>query len=253
MAERPLGGGEGYRTTGPFGGEERINRYESADRVRWGPILAGVFVALSVSALLGLIGLAVHAAIWDPAQPAGEAAGWGWTIWGIVVLLLSFGAGGWIAARSSAIGSQQNGLLNGAMVWAVAVPVMFWVLTGTFGAIMGPAAMMAQAMPDQEVEQIFAMPAEGQEQQPQQQQQQQPVDPQQAQEAMNLAAWGTVIALLLGLGAAAAGGFLGGKADEPQDRDRYRGRREPDRGPDVDTGPSTHTTTTRSTPPPSEP
>lgn len=248
MAERPLGGGEGYRTTGPFGGEERIDRYENKDRVRWGPILAGVFVALSVSALLGLIGLAVHAAVWDPTQPAGEAAGWGWTIWGIVVLLVSFGAGGWIAARSSAIGSQQNGLLNGAMVWAVAVPVMFWVLTGTFGAIMGPAAMMAQAMPDQEVQQIFAMPAEGQEQQ-QQAQQQQP-DAQQAQEAMNLAAWGTVIALLLGLGAAAAGGYLGGKADEPPQGRRHD--RDRDRGPDIDTGSGTHTTT-RSTPPPSEP
>lgn len=224
MAERPLGGGEGYRPAE----QEQVTYW---DRVRWGPILAGVFVMLSVMTVLGLLGLAVQAAVADPMAP-GEAAGWGWTIWSIIVLIVSFGAGGWIAANSAAVRSQQSGLLNGAMVWAVGVPVMFWVLTTVFGAVMGPAAMMAQGA-DIQMEQIYATPAE-----PEQQQQQQPEAEADAQEAINIATWGTLIALLLGLGAAAGGGYLGGRPHTGEHR--KRGRAPEERGGPGTTPPSSN-------------
>lgn len=228
MAERPMGGGE-ERPVG-YGRYEKdyVARYETdysyRDKVHWGPILAGVFVALSASAVLGLLGLAVGAAVWDPTAAQEEGFGWGATIWGTIVLILSFGAGGWIAARSSAAPGEQIGVLNGAMVWAVGVPVMFWVLTGTFGAIMGPAAMMAQGMSDAQADQIYATPRA----QPEAQQQQEPaMEPEQAQEAFNIAAWGTLIALLLGLGAAAGGGYLGGAGRGREHREHEHHERGP--------------------------
>lgn len=215
-------GGEG----GPVVDTERYGTgHVYRDRVRWGPILAGVFVALSVSALLGLLGLAIGATAWDPQAQQGEAFGWGFAIWGVIVLILAFGAGGWIAARSASVpGEPTAGLLNGAMVWAVGVPVMFWVLTGTFGTIMGPAAMMAQSMPEQG-QQTYATPRED----PQAQQPADQVEPEEAQTAVNTGAWGTLIALLLGLCAAAGGGYLGGASGDDrhkhrQDRDRDRDR-----------------------------
>ena len=84
------------------------------DRVRWGPILAGLFAAMSVLIVLSVLGLAVGLSNVDAGdRPANFGIGAG--IWGAVSALLAFFFGGWMAARTSAV-RVGNGALQGSMV-----------------------------------------------------------------------------------------------------------------------------------------
>src|SRR3954467_15377992 len=82
------------------------------DRVRWGPILAGTFAALTALAVLNTLGSAIGLSAWDPGDDARRFA-IGAGIWGVISLLLSFGIGGFIAGRSEALRGSGNGMLNG--------------------------------------------------------------------------------------------------------------------------------------------
>jgi len=53
------------------------------------------------------------------------------TIWGGIVLLISFFVGGYVAARTSAPGGLLYALVNSAMVWAVSL--VFGVLLAAIG------------------------------------------------------------------------------------------------------------------------
>lgn len=170
------------------------------DRVRWGPILAGLFAALSTLALLGVLGVAIGLTAYDAGDP-GTRFGIGAGIWGMISALLAFGVGGWVAARTAAVRGESNGMINGAMVWAVAIPVMLFMAAGGMASMMGPASEMATD-PAPQVMGYAQPPADtgisGQ-----------TVDDVTTGAAWS--AWGTLIALLLGLGAAAGGGYLGAR------------------------------------------
>jgi hypothetical protein len=112
------------------------------DRVRWGPIWAGIFTALSTLAVLGVLGLAIGATVYDR-NDSGRAFGIGAGIWGVLSYLIAFALGGWIAARSAIVAGSRNGLLNGSMVWAVAIPLMLFVLGGGLAAAVGAASNVA--------------------------------------------------------------------------------------------------------------
>jgi hypothetical protein len=151
------------------------------DRVRWGPIFAGLVAAMSTLILLSLLGLAIGLTAWDGTGALanfGLAAG----IWGAVSALLAFMLGGWVAARSSAVGGQGTGAFNGAMVWALTLTFMLFLIGGGVGPLLGMAGTEVTGA-------AVVVPVE-----------------QAAQ-----AAWGTLLPLLLGLGAAALGGFLGAR------------------------------------------
>jgi len=110
-----------------------------ADRVRWGPILAGTFAAMTALAVLSALGAAIGFSRYDPGDNASRfAVGAG--IWGIISMILSFGFGGWLAARSAAIHGHNGGLLNGFMVAAFGIPCLFLFL-GSATALMTHAAI----------------------------------------------------------------------------------------------------------------
>ena len=104
------------------------------DRVRWGPILAGLFAALSTLTLLSVLGLAIGLTAWDRGDNT-RAYSIGAGIWSIITALISFFVGGWLAARSAAAAGERNGVLNGSMVWAVAIPLMLFAVGGGFAAL----------------------------------------------------------------------------------------------------------------------
>ena len=112
------------------------------DLVRWGPILAGLFAALSTLATLTVLGLAIGASTFTPGASLGNM-GLGAGIWGAVSALLAFGVGGWLAARSAAVGGHSNGILNGAMVWFVAIPLLLYLLSSGIGNLVGAAGSAA--------------------------------------------------------------------------------------------------------------
>lgn len=109
------------------------------DRVRWGPIWAGLLTALSLFLLGSLIALALGALSVDAraadADDASRASG----IASAVIAALAFGIGGFIAAKTAAARGRGNGLLNGFLVWALAVPLLLYLASQGLGALLGAA------------------------------------------------------------------------------------------------------------------
>lgn len=115
---------------------------EYHDRVRWGPILAGLVVAISsqlvlsgLGAAIGLTGIANSGAPRSDALGTGTAVG----IWSIISLLVSLFLGGWITARACGPMTRSTALLNGAILWATTLAVSAWLLSsgvsGAFGIV----------------------------------------------------------------------------------------------------------------------
>src|SRR4051812_20837546 len=102
------------------------------DRVRWGPILAGVLAALTTMLLLGLLGLAAGLTAVDARQAststgtAGDA-GRNALIWSAVTALISFFVGGYVASKATDIRDRNWGAMNGALVFLAALPIMLWL------------------------------------------------------------------------------------------------------------------------------
>jgi hypothetical protein len=204
------------------------------DRVRWGPILIGLFAALTVLAVLSVLGTAVGLSAYDSGDDARRfAVGAG--MWGIISMLLAFGFGGWMAARSAAVHGGNTGLFNGFMVAGVGIPILLGVLGGA-GALMGhaevsndrnvgrtgqagrfDAAQSAQTAaavipPGDSVARSDASiddSTRGDET---------------ARRAARTTAWSTLIALVLTIAAASFGGHIGGREDHDRDDDSGRSR-----------------------------
>jgi hypothetical protein len=116
------------------------------DQVRWGPIVAGIVLALSTQLVLSALGVAVGAgAISDSGAPRTDAGGVGTNvgIWSIVSLLLSLFAGGWTAARTAGRMSRNTALLNGAILWASTLALSAWLLSSGVSGAFGVAASNA--------------------------------------------------------------------------------------------------------------
>ncbi|HEY7087914.1 MAG TPA: hypothetical protein VH518_07470 [Tepidisphaeraceae bacterium] len=104
------------------------------DRIRWGPVLAGLFAALSTLALLSVLGLAIGLSRWEPEASERRfsvAAG----VWSVISALIAFYVGGYLSGRSAAAVGERNGMLNGGMVWAVAIPLVIFVVGGGMASI----------------------------------------------------------------------------------------------------------------------
>lgn len=197
------------------------------DRVRWGPIIAGFFAALCTLTILAILGVAVAGSTYDPGDSA-RAFGIGAGVWGAISMLLAFFIGGWLAARSAAVRGEANGVLNGSMVWVVTIPLLLWMIMGGLGAIFrttgsaistgvqsaSNAADRAADRIDQQKLDDQARQASAKLQATTQQVAQAASDPGNQKAAANTtakSAWWTLVSMLLGLGAAAAGGWVGSR------------------------------------------
>jgi hypothetical protein len=112
------------------------------DRVRWGPILSGLVIALATQLVLSAIGAAVGAgsiagsgAPRSNADTAASAVG----IWAIISLFISLFVGGWVTARACGPMNKSTALLNGAILWATTLALSSWLLasgvSGAFGLV----------------------------------------------------------------------------------------------------------------------
>jgi len=110
------------------------------DRVRWGPILAGVAVALATLLVLTVLGLAVGLAAFQPDEVGARTFGTASAIWGIVSALVAFMLGGWFAAYSAGVTGSGNGTLNGVMVGVTSIVLMLWFVGAGLGNLLGAVA-----------------------------------------------------------------------------------------------------------------
>jgi hypothetical protein len=197
------------------------------DRIRWGPIVAGVVTAFAVLLFLTVLGIALGISALgggddNNPQTWGTAAG----IWGGLSLLVAFFFGGWMAARAAATLSESDGPLNGFVTGAATLLLLLWLattaITGALGffastvsGLAGAAAPVAMEAVDQ-----GAVPPQTETAVDQAAQNPEAAVPtevaqaaQQAGETASRAAgpgaWGTTIAIILAIGAATLGGMVG--------------------------------------------
>jgi len=198
------------------------------DSVRWGPVLAGIVTALATLLFLTAIGIALGLSALgrdnNNAQTWGTAAG----IWGGLTLLVSFFVGGWMAGRTAVAPLESNGVVNGFVTGAATLLLLVWLattaITGALGFfattisnVAGAAAPVALeaanqgAIPTAPAAQTAVAGASQELQTPVPQQVQQATQEaaQAASQKAGPGAWGTAIAILLALGAAALGGNVG--------------------------------------------
>jgi len=179
------------------------------DRVRWGPIVAGLATALTSLLMLSLLGLAVGLTVVNAGNAAAQGGapdglGRNSAIWGALSALIAFFLGGWVAGRSAAIFDRGWGALNGALVFLVAVPVILWLASMGLGTVLGSLGNFAGSLnPDPGTVQNAADQAR------QAAQNAQPLDVARAAETARNTSWGTLLGMVIGLGASALGGMLG--------------------------------------------
>ena len=161
------------------------------DRVRWGPVLAGLITALSVFLLLQLLmyGLGLLTLSFDPNAPTSPANTGAWIT--AVMGLLSLFFGGWIAGATSLARGGGPGLLSGCLGWALMV-VLVLVLSSqglglAFGAFGGAYAQLL----------YFGRGIN--------------IDPNQAAAVLRNASLWAFVSLVIGALAAGLGGWLGGR------------------------------------------
>lgn len=156
------------------------------DRVRWGPVWAGLIVALPTFLLLEVITLALG---WWEIGQAGSTAGWLTGVNGLIAFFL----GGLTAGASSMWRGTDDGVLHGILVWALGVVALLALTLLGGGALLGPVAQVVT-----DVANIGAVNAPN-------------LDPAQAAAtARSSASWAS-LALGLAIVAAVLGGVLGAK------------------------------------------
>ena len=97
-------------------------------RLHWGPVIAGVLLALAAQVVLGLVGAALGFA----AQPTGSRAmGAAAAIWAIVTPFVATLCGAWLACRMAGAEESRSGYLHGVLVWCIGLIAGAIFLAGT--------------------------------------------------------------------------------------------------------------------------
>ena len=157
------------------------------DRVRWGPVWAGLVVALPTFLLLQLATLALG--WWDIGGSSGTDADWISSVNGLIALFL----GGLTAAATAIWRGVTDGLLHGILVWAVTVTTLLFLTLFGGGALLGSLASVVTdvaSIQQSDLPDVAAGEA--------------------AQTARSGASW-AVLGMGLSLTAAALGGIVGAK------------------------------------------
>ncbi|HEY9830794.1 MAG TPA: hypothetical protein V6D26_09450 [Stenomitos sp.] len=177
---------------------------EYHDRVRWGPIISGLVVALATQLILSALGAAIGATFLSGSgAPRSNApgVGTGVGIWSIISLLIALFIGSWVAARASGPMNRNTALLNGAILWATTLALGSWLLASGVSGAFGIAASNAGEVVNQVQQGGVNLPDNPPN-----------VTAQQTRDVAGNAAkglWSFVIGSLLGLAAAMGGASVG--------------------------------------------
>ena len=182
------------------------------DRVRWGPIFAGLVVAIAAQLILSALGAAIGLSAGAGGANPGDV-GLGVGIWSIISLLIALFLGGWVTASTCGPMNSKTALLHGLILWATTLAISSWLLaSGVSGAFGVVASNAGEAL--NQVQQPGGVNLPNQVPN---------VDPAQAQAvAGNSAkvAWSFLFGSLLGLAASLIGSSVG--ARKPRERQRVQ-------------------------------
>jgi hypothetical protein len=102
--------------------------------VRWGAVFAGVAVGVSIQLVLSLLGLATGLSNIDVNQGQGISST-GPLLWAALSMLISALVGGYVAARMSGLKRRADGIMHGAVSWAVTTLMFATLATSVSGAM----------------------------------------------------------------------------------------------------------------------
>ncbi|MDP9314528.1 MAG: permease [Chloroflexota bacterium] len=167
---------------------------EPRDRVRWGPIWAGLITTLTTFLVLELLmyGLGLLTVDVNPGAN-GTSGPWVTAIVGLVAFL----AGGWIAGATAAVRGSGAGMANGFMVWGLATLMILVFSTLGLSQLFGPVGSALSGFINLS---NFNMP------------QNVNIDPAQIADQVRTGALWATLSLVLTAVAAAVGGWLGVKS-----------------------------------------
>jgi len=113
-------------------------------RVSWGAILAGLFVTLVIQVMFTLLGAAIGLASVDPLRqgPSGKSIAIGSGIWLLVTGLVSIWLGACIAGRLSGGPGRADGLIHGIVTWSVSTCATLLLLATATTALLGAAGSL---------------------------------------------------------------------------------------------------------------
>jgi len=122
-----------------FPGSASVSQESSLRRsllpaIRWGAVLAGVAVGISVQLVLSLLGIASGLSL--TSVSAGEAPGTGALIWAGVSMLISALVGSYVAGRMSGLKRKIDGILHGVVAWAVTTLLFVLLATSAGGTLL---------------------------------------------------------------------------------------------------------------------
>ena len=175
---------------------------DNKDRIRWGPIIAGIFVAVATQLILSALGAAIGLTV----GATGGALGVG--IWSIISLLIALFIGSWVAAAGCSPMNKKTAMLHGFILWATTLAISAWLLASGVSGAFGIAASNAGEVLNQ-VQQPGGVSVPNQVPNVPNQQLQQVAD------SSAKAAWYFIIGSLLGLAASLIGASIGAKKPRP--------------------------------------
>lgn len=114
--------------------EENALRRPLFPAIRWGAVLAGVAVGISVQLVLSLLGIASGLSI--TSVSAGEAPGTGALIWAGASMLISALVGAYVAGRLTGLKRKADGILHGVVAWAVTTLLLVLLATSAGGSLL---------------------------------------------------------------------------------------------------------------------
>jgi len=106
--------------------------------LQWGPVWAGLVGAFGLLLVLGLLGLAVG--LGTARNATTGQLGTASLIWGVIITLVSFFVGGWIAGRTASYPSSSfAGFIIGSIVWALGTALAVLLTAMGVGGVVGTA------------------------------------------------------------------------------------------------------------------
>lgn len=197
------------RTTTPVMHETNvIDRHTTVsprrDKIRWGPVLAGLVTTIASMLVLTVLGLAIGLSVFEPASD-GNDVGMAAAIWSGLSALVSFLLGGYVAGKTASVHGDDNGLLNGLMVGATGLALTLWLASMGVGNLLGGIGSNIDEIARVGRDNFANIDANATAESARQ-------SAVNAYDDARNGAWGTLAGMLLALGASAAGGLLGHKS-----------------------------------------
>ena len=114
--------------------QENILRRPLFPAIRWGAVLAGVAVGVSVQLVLTLLGIASGLSLSSVSAVGGPATGA--LVWAGLSMLIAAVIGTYVAGRMSGLKRKTDGLLHGAVTWAVTTLLFVFLATSASGSLL---------------------------------------------------------------------------------------------------------------------